>query len=123
MKILLLSLILFTSNYNNNRFANTNWVTKASNRYSESINLRGNNYSVHFNKKLDYTYQGWYKISKDTLVIMERDCSHGQKAAYHRIKFLFKNNMLHPCSREELVNHQWAKSKVGVEKNYVFKKV
>ncbi len=123
MNILILSTQLLAAIYNPaNRFINTNWVSKVSNKYTESINLRGNNYAVHYNKKSAQTYRGCYSISKDTLIIKERDDSRGM-ASYHKIKFVLKDHELHYFSNEELVNHQWTKSKVQADKNRVFTRI
>ncbi len=120
MKVLILSIQIFTAIYNPaSRFINTNWVSKVSNKYMESINLRGKNYVVHYDKKSAQTYRGCYSISKDTLIIKERDDSR-RLASYHKIKFVLKDHELHFVSNEELVNHQWAKSKVQADKNRVF---
>lgn len=124
MKIIFLSLLLNISAYNNNdHFVNTNWVSKVASRYTESLNLRENNYVIHYNTTSDHTYHGCYSISKDTLIIKERDNSKGKKVCYRRIKFLRKDNVLYPCCNEELINHQWAKSKAQIQKSYIFKKV
>lgn len=123
MKALILSTQLLAAIYNPaSRFINTNWVSKVSNKYVESINLRGGNYAVHYDKKSAQTFRGYYSVSKDTLIIKERDDSRGI-ASYHKIKLVLKGNELHYFSNEELLNHQWTKSKVQADKNRVFTRI
>ncbi len=123
MKTLLLSALLFTGNViHNDHFINTNWVSKVANKYTESFNLRENNYVVHYNKLSEHTYRGCYSISKDTLIIKERDDTQGA-ATYHRIKFLMRENKLHFYINEDMVNHHWSKSKVQASRNCIFTKV
>ncbi|RYE19759.1 MAG: hypothetical protein EOP42_28560 [Sphingobacteriaceae bacterium] len=124
MKELLLSILLLTGNYApaTSRFVNTNWVGKVSNKCVESINLRGGSYSVRYNQKSAQTYRGCYTVAKDTLIIKERD-DFGNAVAYRRIKFVLKDHELHYYSHEELVNHQWVKSKVKADKSCVFTRV
>lgn len=123
MKGLLLSMVFFAANYNPaTNFANTNWIGKVSNKCVESINLRGSNYAVRYDQKSAKTFRGCYNVSKDTLIIKERDDS-GSAVTYHKIKFMLKNKELHYYSNEELVNHQWIKSKTKTDKNCVFSRV
>lgn len=123
MKALLLSISIFTAiNHSGKRFENTNWVSKVSNKYVASINLRGSNYAVRYNKNAAQTFRGCYSVAKDTLIIKERDDSK-QIPAYHRMKFLLKDGELHLCSVEEMVNHQWIKTKAGIDRNTVFTKI
>lgn len=123
MNALILSAQLLAAIYNPaSRFINTNWVSKVSNKYMESINLRGSNYAVHYNKKSAQTYRGCYSISKDTLIIKERDDSRGI-ASYHKIKLVLKDHELHFVSNEEMINHQWTKSKIQANKDCVFTRI
>lgn len=124
MKGLLISILFLAGNYApaTKRFVNTNWVGKVSNRCVESINLRGGGYSVRYNQKSAQTYRGCYSVAKDTLIIKERDDS-GNTVAYRRIKFVMKSNGLRYYSHEELINHQWVKSKVKADKSCVFTRV
>ncbi|MGI4749799.1 MAG: hypothetical protein ACRYFB_04120 [Janthinobacterium lividum] len=123
MRILLLSVSFFAAVYHPAKhFENTNWVSKVSNKYVASINLRGSNYAVRYNTKSAQTYRGCYSISKDTLIIKERDDSRGA-VTYHKIKFVLKDNELHYFSNEELINHQWIKARTGADKNTVFTKI
>ncbi|MGI4021561.1 MAG: hypothetical protein ACRYFA_08660 [Janthinobacterium lividum] len=124
MKILLLSLYFLTGTYGlNDRFANTNWVSKVSNRYTDSFNFRPNKYVVHYCAASERTFHGSYTISKDTLIIRERNNIYGDRTEYYRIKFLLKNHVLYPYSHEELVAHRWEKSKTQLAKSYIFRRI
>ena len=124
MKTLLLSLFLLINAYSSNdRLVNTNWVSKVSNKYSESFNFRQNKYVVHYCRTSERTYHGCYNISKDTLIIKERDNSNSNKVTYHRIKFLLKEDILYPVSCEDLSEHKWEKSKAQLEKSSIFKRI
>ncbi|RYE37048.1 MAG: hypothetical protein EOP42_01070 [Sphingobacteriaceae bacterium] len=123
MNILLFLVYFIYADYSpEKKFANTNWIGKVANKCVESINLRGNNYAVRYSKKSAQTYRGCYTVSKDTLIIKERD-DFGGTVAYHKIRYLLKNQELHYYSTEELVNHQWKKTRSKADQNCVFSKI
>ncbi|WP_419800581.1 hypothetical protein [Mucilaginibacter sp.] len=123
MKYLLFYTFTFaTIHHVNKRFENTNWVSRVSNKYVSSINLRGNNYAVRYNKNTSQTFRGSYSVSGDTLIIKERDDSK-QIAAYHRLKFILKGHELHLYSLEEMTDHQWVKDKFAPDANTVFTEI
>ncbi|RYY06775.1 MAG: hypothetical protein EOP43_05285 [Sphingobacteriaceae bacterium] len=124
MKILLLSLYFLAATYGStDRFANTNWVSKAANRYTDSFNFRENKYVVHYCALSERTFHGCYTISKDTLIIKERNNIYGDRTEYYRTKFLLKNQVLYPYSHEEMIAHRWEKSKIQLAKSYTFRKI
>lgn len=124
MRILLLSLyFLIGTSGADDRFVNTNWVSKVANRYTDSFNFRPNKYVVHYCVTSERTFHGCYTIAKDTLIIKERNNISGNRIEYYRIKFLLKDHTLYPYSHEEMVAHRWEKSKIRLAKNYIFRRI
>ena len=124
MKTLLISLFACSIlNYCNNCLSNSAWTCTIANTCVDSLKFTGKNHVTNYSCELGYTFQGSYSISKNLVTIIEKDDSHGGKAEYSKMKFMLKGNALYPISNEELVNGKWAKSRVPIDKKYIFKKI
>lgn len=121
--LLFLTLLIFTTNINDKSVKNTEWVSKTSNKPIDTFSFLGDNFMIHRCPAKEQVFHGSYQVSKDTLIIKEREPKNGGKADYYRKKFLLKNDVLYPVSQEQLLNHRWTRSKVQMRKDYVFKKV
>lgn len=123
MKILLISFLFFVHITNNQELIqNTEWISKTSAKHSDTFSFLENSFLIHRCVSRQQIYHGSYIFSKDTLIIKEREQQINQKPAYYRIKFLLKGDALYPYSHEELINHQWTRSKKQMRKSYIFKK-
>ena len=108
-----------------NDYSNTIWICKIG-KSADTLKLMPNNHAVNYDCESNYTYHNTYLISKDTLVIIEKDDSHSEdhgKIAYDRIRMLFKGNKLYPIVRDELINKKWVHAKTQMSKEYVFERI
>jgi len=121
MRILLLAVTAIICSYFIDPLVNTRWLCEVSKKHFDVFTFKSNNVIVNYDCELDYTFKGKYKISKDTLIIVEKDDSHSESIPeLYRYKFLMTKNILYPIVTEVMINNKWKSNKVS--KGYIFKK-
>lgn len=88
---------------------NTVWEYKIANGCLNTYKFRSEKIVDEYDCELNYTFKCTYRISKDTLVIIEKDDSHSEdnKITYYRMKYQITKDVLLGISNGELVNGKW----------------
>lgn len=96
MKLMLMSFVTVTVfSYLSDPIVNSVWVIKISKNANDTLKFKSKNTVTEYDGELNYSMQGIYTISKDTVITTIKDDSHsedGGKAYYFRTKYLLRNN-------------------------------
>jgi hypothetical protein len=111
MKVFIISISILLTLNNNDRLAGSIWTCKIANGCIDTLKFMTKEKVTDYNCEQDYTFHGSYIISKDTLVITEKDDSHsedGGKTSFFRSKFLMsEKNVLYLINNGELIKGKW----------------
>ena len=103
-------------------YVNTIWTSKVSNECIDSLSFKRNKNVSIYSCELNYKFIGTYQISKDTIIVTEKDDSHGGIVEYFRVKYLLINANLYPVSNGELIKNKWKDVKIKFDDNNAFVK-
>jgi hypothetical protein len=104
---------------------NSTWTCKVGHGFIDTLKFKKNNHVTNYECEMHYTFHGSYKISKDTLIVEEKDDSRSEdngKAKFSRIRYLIQGNYLYPINRSELDKGKWKDSGFKFDKSYFFKR-
>jgi hypothetical protein len=101
-------------------YENTIWTNNVSNVCIDSLIFKANNYVSIYSCELNYKFIGTYQISNDTVIVTEKDDSHGDIVEYFRVKYILINGELYPVSNGELTKSKWKEVNIKLDKNNAF---
>jgi hypothetical protein len=126
MKNILFAIFIIGQVFIKNQIENSTWTCKIANGCFDTLTFKSNNRVIDYDCETRYTFQGSYKILKDTLLITLRDDSHSEdngKVYYFRIKYLVKNNVLYAIGHGELSRGKWKDVRSSWDKSIPFKRI
>ncbi|UOE47265.1 hypothetical protein MTO98_22940 [Mucilaginibacter sp. SMC90] len=114
MKVLITALFLIIQVKGHDNLAGSTWNYEVVKGCVNTLTIKKNGRVEEFDCELNYTFNGTYKLSNDTLNVVTKDDSHSEdhgKITYHRAKYLIAKNALYCIGYGELVNGKWQDKK------------
>jgi hypothetical protein len=112
MKVAFILFTILVAQLSNRTYnlVNTAWEYKIAIGCVNTYKFRSEKIVDEYDCELNYTFKCTYRISKDTLIIIEKDDSHSEdnnKITYYRMKYQIMKDALLGISNEELVKGKW----------------
>ncbi|MBC7398776.1 MAG: hypothetical protein H7289_02435 [Mucilaginibacter sp.] len=124
MKTLLLAIFNIIALQSHDKLVNSIWKSKVADGCFDKIELGLNHHTYSYSCEMQYTYQGVYSISKDTLIIKSKDDAHGKKGAtYFKIKYLIYKNGLIPIISSTFTKGSLKETKIKFDRENIYKRL
>ncbi len=111
----------------NNHLVGSIWISKIASGCVDTLKFKSKGQVTEFSCEQGYTFHGSYIISRDTLIITEKDDSHSEdkgKVTGYRTKYLMTNrNILTLISFGEFENGRWNYKNVGLNEKNLYERI
>ncbi len=126
MKVFIIAILTTVSVNANCNLIGSIWTHKIADGCIDTLQLKTHGKIIEYSCEMNYTFQGTYRLSKNTLIITEKDDSHsedGGKVEYYKAKYLIRQNALYILGNGKLNNGKWEYDKVRLTKSLWYKRL